>query len=200
MPLRACVTRTRILAACLVLAALALPLRQGAYAESLLVRRDGDRLRVSAPRLHFLAGKPLDRLRNGSSVAFNTQLALLKDRGGAVAERTVGRCVFSYDLWEEKFSVSALASPPRSISHLSSTAAETWCLEGLSLPSGGLTRDQPFWLRLELRAEDAKDRPGVVGESGINLARLIELFSRPSRAQQQTWLVEDGPFRLADLK
>src|SRR5712692_2152911 len=200
MPLNAGITKTRIVAACLVLASLALPLRQGAYAESLLVRRDGERLRVSAPRLHFLTGKPLERLRNGSSLAVNAQLALLKDRGGTVADRAVGRCMFSYDLWEEKFSVSALASPPRSISHLSSTAAETWCLEGLSLPSGGLTRDQPFWLSLDLRAEDAKDRPGVVGESGINLARLIELFSRPSRAQQQTWLVEDGPFRLADLK
>jgi len=200
MPLNAGITKTRIVAACLVLASLALPLRQGAYAESLLVRRDGERLRVSAPRLHFLTGKPLERLRNGSSLAVNAQLALLKDRGGAVADRAVGRCMFSYDLWEEKFSVSALASPPRSISHLSSTAAETWCLDGLSLPSGGLAREQPFWLRLELRAEDAKDRPGVVGESGINLARLIELFSRPSRTQQQTWLVEDGPFRLADLK
>ncbi len=200
MPLNAGITKTRIVAACLVLASLALPLRQGAYAESLLVRRDGERLRVSAPRLHFLTGKPLERLRNGSSLAVNAQLALLKDRGGAVADRAIGRCVFSYDLWEEKFSVSALASPPRSISHLSSTAAETWCLDGLSLPSGGLAREQPFWLRLELRAEDAKDRPGVVGESGINLARLIELFSRPSRTQQQTWLVEDGPFRLADLK
>ncbi len=200
MPFRACITRTRVVAACVVLAGLALPLRQGAYAESLLARRDGDRLRVSAPRLHFLTGKPLDRLRNGSSIAFNAQLALLKDRGGVAAERAVGRCIFSYDLWEEKFSVSALTSPPRSISRLSSTAAETWCLQGLSLPSAGLARDQPFWLRLELRAEDTKDRPGVVGEFGINLARLIEVFSRPSRAQQPTWLVEDGPFRLADLK
>src|SRR5262249_52881823 len=146
MPLRACVTRTRLLAACVVLAGLALPLRQGAYAESLLVRRDGDRLRVSAPRLHFLSGKSLDRLRNGSAVACNAQLAMLRERGGPVSERAVGRYVFSYDLWEEKFSVSALASPPRSISHLSSTAAETWCLDGLSLPSAGLARDQAFWL------------------------------------------------------
>ena len=199
MPLRAVITTTRIVRICLVLVGLALAARGARGAESLLPRLDGDRIRVAAPRLRFLTGKPLERLHNGATVAFNAQLALLTERNGPIAERSVGRCVVSYDLWEEKFSVALLSAPARSISHLSATAAETWCLDSLALPSRGLTPDKPFWLRLELRAEDPKDRPVVVGESGINLTRLIELFSRPSRAQQQSWLIDDGPFRLADL-
>ncbi|MGH9626855.1 MAG: hypothetical protein ACRD7E_00605, partial [Bryobacteraceae bacterium] len=40
------------------------------WAEDLLVRLVGEDLRVAAPKLNFLAGKPLERLRNGHSVAF----------------------------------------------------------------------------------------------------------------------------------
>jgi hypothetical protein len=36
--------------------------------------------------------------------------------------------------------------------------------------------------------------------SGINLATLIEIFSRPSRPQQDRWSAESAPFQLADLK
>ena len=32
-----------------------------------------DHLQVSAPGLHFLAGKPLEQLRNGASVAFESR-------------------------------------------------------------------------------------------------------------------------------
>jgi hypothetical protein len=40
----------------------------------------------------------------------------------------------------------------------------------------------------------------VVGESGINLTRLIEVFSNPARAQQMRWEAVAGPMRLMDLK
>lgn len=198
-PLAAGIAKARLAGICLLLAGLAVTARHGWGAEFLLPWLDGDRVRVSAPRFRFLTGKPLDRLRNGASVAFHAQLGLQTDRAGPVVERAVERCVVSYDLWEEKFSVSILSRPARSVSHLSATAAEAWCLESLTLPLRGLAPDKPFWLRLELRVEDPKDRPAVVGESGINLTRLIELFSRPSRGQQLAWVIDDGPFRLADL-
>jgi hypothetical protein len=35
--------------------------------------------------------------------------------------------------------------------------------------------------------------------SGINLATLIDIFSRPSRPQQDRWSVESAPFALAGL-
>ena len=174
-------------------------------AEALLLHQERDRLRVSAPRVRFLTGKPLERLRNGASVAFDFQLAAFAARPAAVPpprlfDRALERFVVSYDLWEEKFAVSRPGVPPRGVSHLTGTAVEGWCVENLSLPLSSLPGDQPFWLRLELRAEEPSDRPPVVGEPGISLARLIELFSRPSRSQQSSWVVDDGPFRLADLR
>jgi hypothetical protein len=36
--------------------------------------------------------------------------------------------------------------------------------------------------------------------SGINLATLIEIFSRPSRPEQDHWSVESAPFQLVSLK
>ena len=48
---------------------LAVPLMPNIAGERLDVRRESDVLRVSAPRLQFLSGKPLERLRDGVSVA-----------------------------------------------------------------------------------------------------------------------------------
>ena len=181
------------------MAGLGLPWRQAECAESLHPRLEGNLLHVSTTQLHFLTGKPLERLHNGASVAFNAQLSLSLERGSAAVERSLERFVVSYDLWEEKFSASRLSQPPRSVSHLSAPAAEAWCLSNLAVPVSTLAPDQAFWLRLELRAEDPRERPAVLGEPGISLTRLIELFSRPSRGGQPSWVLEDGPFRLADL-
>ena len=35
--------------------------------EDLIVRRSGDLIRVTAPRLHFITGKTLQRLRDGAT-------------------------------------------------------------------------------------------------------------------------------------
>jgi hypothetical protein len=53
---------------------------------------------------------------------------------------------------------------------------------------------------LELRAEDARDQAGVLDDGGINLTRLIEIFSSPARAQQMRWEQVAGPMRLLELK
>jgi hypothetical protein len=53
---------------------------------------------------------------------------------------------------------------------------------------------------LEMRAEDARDQAAVIGESGINLTRLIEVFSNPAHAQQMRWELTAGPVRLMELK
>ncbi len=185
----------RLLAACL-----ALGLQRAASAQSLAPRLDGELLRVSAPNLHFLAGKPLERLRNGAPVAFAAQLSLSLDAAHTVRKRVAGRFVVSYDLWEEKFSVSRPGNPPRSASRLTPAAAEVWCLDQLALPASSLGADQPFWLQLEVRAESPKESRNVVGEPGISLTRLIEIFSRPSRDPEARWIEPGGPFRLADLQ
>jgi hypothetical protein len=183
-----------------LVASFSAPLTLGLTAQSLRLRLDGDDLRVDAPQLKFLTGKPLERLKDGASVVFLAQLSLLPEANGTAAKRAVDRFVVSYDLWEERFSVTKTGSERRMVSHLSSSAAEAWCLENLALGITGVAPDKPFWVRLELRAEEAGDQSGVVGESGINLARLIEVFSNPARAQQSHWEAMAGPVRLADLK
>ena len=84
----------------------------------------------------------------------------------------------SYDLWEEKFSVARVGRVRRSASHLSASAAQTWCLDNLTLSTAGLPPNRPFWLRLEVRADDTQGGLGVLDEPGINLTRLVEIFSR----------------------
>lgn len=200
MPPAAGITGARITRRCWLLAAVALPLRQYLPAQSLLVRLEGDRLRVAAPQLRFITAKALERLRNGASVRFNFQLTASSDRQVTALERALEQFVVSYDLWEEKFSVARPAKPPRSTSRLTVPAAEAWCIDNVSLGASGLPADKPLWIRLEVRVEDPADRAAVVGESGINLARLIEIFSRPARAQETRFVEEAGPVRLADLK
>ena len=183
-----------------MLAGIAIPVSRAFAVAPLTVTWDGDDLHVAAPQIHFLAGKPLDRLHDGLSVVFLTQLTLTTDNFATALRRNAGRFVFSYDLWEEKFSVTKLGEGQRTVSHLTAAAAEAWCLDNIAISSTGLPQDRPFWLRFELRAAEPRDEPAVLGDSGLNLTRLIEIFSRRPRAQQPQWTVEAGPLRLADLK
>ena len=161
---------------------------------------DGDNLHVAAPQLHFLAGKPLERLKDGLSVVFVSQLTLFADSRNAIFRRTPDRLVVSYDLWEERFSVTRLGGAPQTRSHLTTAAAEAWAVESLWISAAGLTPTRTFWLRLEIRPVDPKETQSVVGEGGISLTRLVEIFSRRPGAADLVWSLEAGPLRLADLK
>lgn len=174
-------------------------------ASELVLQWQDAELRVAAPRVHFLSGQPLERLHDGRTVPFDFQLLLFADRTRPLA-RSLERFDISYDLWEEKFSVSRLSVARRggrkTVSHLTANAAEAWCLENLSIGTAGIAGDQPVWVRLEIRAGDGKETPPVFqgGDGGISLASLVEIFSRPSRKSQPSWMVESGPLRLADWK
>ncbi|PYT35808.1 MAG: hypothetical protein DMG58_01105 [Acidobacteria bacterium] len=176
------------------------PLTLGLAAQSLGVRLDGDDLRIAAPQFHFLTGKSLEKLKDGASVAFLAQLSLSPEVNAPAIKRAVDRFIVSYDVWEEKFSVTQTGMERGKVTHLSSTAAEAWCLDRLAVGIEGIAPDKLFWIRLELRAEDPRDQAGVVGDAGINLTRLIEIFSNPARAQQSRWEGIAGPVRLMDLK
>ena len=152
------------------------------------------------PELHFLAGKPLDRLKDGAAVVFLTQLTLTTDNFATVLRRRPERFVFSYDLWEDKFSVTKLGEGQRTVSHLSAAAAEAWCLDNLAISASGLPQDHPFWLRFELRTAEPRDEAAVIGDSGLNLTRLIEIFSRRPRDLEPHWSADAGPLRLGELK
>jgi hypothetical protein len=183
-----------------LLAGLAVPVFPARSAPPIGVAFDGDSLRVSAPSLHFLAGKPLGRLKDAATVVFLSQLTLFGDNHDTVIRRVPDRFVVSYDLWEEKFSVTQLGSARRSTSRLlSASEAEAWCLEGLAISAMGLAPDRPFWLRFELRTAGQRDLSSGAGEPGLSLRSLIELFSRQPEPDDPNWTREAGPLRLGDL-
>jgi hypothetical protein len=160
-------------------------------------------IRVTAPNLHFLTGKSLSRLHDGAAVPFDFQLVIFTGSGTAgspniVVARALERFMVSYDVWEEKFSVVRVRDFRRSGMRLSANSAESWCLENLFVPAASLPAGQQLWARLEIRT--AESREPLPADSGINLATLIEIFSRPSRPQQDRWSVESAPFQLASLK
>jgi hypothetical protein len=110
----------------------------------------------------------------------------------------------SYDLWEERFAVTALDARAQSVSHLALAAAEAWCVEQLRIPLsalGALGRDLPFWVRVEysiLDGDAAPDNP----EAGYTLQALIDLLSRRRRTPSTSsgpgdspQAIEAGPFR-----
>lgn len=198
-PLRTFV-RTTACAAATALCAFALTLGAG----DIQVHLDGDYLRIAAPRLDFLSGKPLDRLKDGASVAFIGQLTISTSPNSLVpAARSVARFAFSYDIWEERFSVTKIgqqADSRRTASHLSAQMAEDWCLENLAIDRSQIPADKPFYVQLDLRAEDPRDQLSFLGDPGINITRLIEIFGRPGRSAQPRWLRTAGPYRLDDLR
>jgi len=170
-------------------------------AATLAVSFDGDNLRVAAPDQHFLVGKPLERLKDAATVTFLSQLTVFSDAQGTVLKRSpIERLVVSYDLWQEKFSVTIPGGGKRSIFNVSAQQAESWCLENLAISALGLPTDRPFWLRFDLRSNYRRDIGSVVGDNGLTLSGLmIDLFSRKPGAGDISWTRRDGPFRLLEL-
>jgi len=184
-----------------LLAGLGIPWLQARAEEPLQVSFDGDNIRVAAPGLHFLTGKPLERLKAADTVVFDSQITLFTDDGGRIFHRPVTeRLVFSYALWEEKFSVTVKGVPPRSQSRLTAEQAEAFALGELAFTALGLAPDRPFWLRFELRARSTKELSSAVGDSGISLTGLaIDWLSRKPGAENPYYLRSTGPLRLTNL-
>ena len=183
------------------------------WADELAVHPEDDELHIEAPQLHFITGSSLERLKNGVSVPYDFQLSLSLDSPTNLYDRAVERFAISYDLWEEKYSVTRLSTSTslrggmsrrlrerRSASHLSASAAETWCLDNVGLPISGIDPQRMFWLRLEVRSADPKTVPPLFDDSGISLTRLIDLFSHAPHAGQQHWTLETGPMRLSAIR
>jgi len=169
--------------------------------EDVTVVRMQDDLKVAAPKLHFLSGKPLERLHNAMAVPFDFQLTLFNGSRDTPYRRSAERFVVSYDIWDEQFSVTRMRSPRKTVMGLASAAsAETWCLDNLLISPAGVPGTNKLWLRLEIRAEDPRDVASVLGgDQGISLSGLVELFSRPPGNAQERWAVDSDPFRLSEL-
>ncbi len=194
-PKRARVARAfSLVLICLVL------LGMSVSSEDLILRRAAGEIHVLAPRLHFLTGKALQRLRDGGTVPFDFQFTIAAGSKTNVVQRTVERFMVSYDVWEEKFKVVALGNYRRYGSHLSANAAESWCLENIFVPSAGLPADKQLWARLEVRGVEPKEQASTFTDPGISITTLIEIFSHQPRLQQEHLTLESTPFLLSDLK
>jgi hypothetical protein len=155
---------------------------------------------VTPVKSQFLDARSLDRLHNGATVTFAIQLALASGARGPALARSYGRFAMSFDIWEEKYAVTRLANPRKTVSHLSAAEAEAWCLDSLILTDAGLSPDSSFWIRLEVRAEEPEEAPAPGEAAGVTLARLVEMFSRAEKAGESRTRAEAGPFRLRDLR
>lgn len=170
------------------------------WAEDLLLRRHEDQLRFAAPKIHFVAGRTVDRLKEGNAVPVNFQATLAAGSRQNVIERVVESFVISYDLWEERFKVVRL-SQRKSVSNLTAQQAEAWCFDNLGINLANIPKNQPLYFKLEIRTDDSSARtPLFTPSDNFNLTALINLFSRPPERQQWHWSGEAGPFGYADLR
>ena len=170
-----------------------------AIAQSATARIEGEQLHLVTSRIHFLTGEALERLHDGATVNYEFQLTARPDRNGKLLG-PVNRFAVSYDLWEEKFAVSKLGGSPKAVSHLTSAAAEAWCIENTSMPVGVLPQNEPFWVRLDYRAEEAGTSADQAGNSSFSLGILVDIFGRRTRGVQVHGSEEVGPLRLTDLR
>ena len=185
-------------------AALIAPLVAGSFVvpsvtQSTAVLVVGDALHVTTPGFEFIKGEALARLKDGRSVRVDLELTVLAKPRTAAAAQSRQTFVLSYDLWEERFAVTRAGTPPQSISHLTSAAAEAWCVERLAVPVsalGRLGRDEAFWIRLESRIAGIDDRADADNGTVFTLRGLIDALSRRSPASGTTQSIEAGPFKL----
>jgi hypothetical protein len=181
------------------MAGLAIPLFRGRAAEVLQVSFDGDNLRVAVPGLHFLTGKPLERLRDAATVVFLSQLTVYSDDHETVFRRIPERIIVSYDLWEQKFAASIPGPAARSKSNMGAAQAENWVIDGLAVSALGIDPNRQFWLQFELRTADRRELSRLVGDTGISVSSLIEMVTRQRGLDDFYCTRSAGPLRLVDL-
>jgi hypothetical protein len=192
-------TRRRGLRAALgVAAALGLFVHLSGQPAPVTVERDGDLLRLRAPQLNFLAGAPLARLHDGRSVTYVFSASIQIHRSGTRVHGLTRQVIFSYDLWEERFSVVQRDDRKVAASHLTTAAAEAWCVDLLALPARAAPADRAFVVKLECslpeEAAQAADAPSATTFTG-----LIDFFSRKEPSAPPRWEASSLPLRLADL-
>ena len=174
------------------------------WAEELMLRAQENRLEFSAPQVHFITGRPKERLQNAAPVAFDMRVSLWAGNRNYVKSSLTARFVISYDLFEERYSVTKVSAPTRNANHMSAFEAEAWCLQQMSMDVTGVPADQPLWAKMEIRAEDEHGSSlfrGKLSENGISLTDyFVELFSGKPRAGQSHWEPEAGPVTLEQLR
>ena len=167
-------------------------------AQSIAVHAVNDALHVRVPAFAFVKGEPLVRLKDGRSVRFDFALEVRAGPSTPAVARSQAGFVLSYDLWDERFAVTATTadSPAAAVSHLSARDAEAWCLDRLTVPLaalGGLGRSAPLWVRLSYRV--VGDEEAGSGDTPLSLRGLIDRLSRRTTGDLRD-AIESGPLML----
>jgi hypothetical protein len=178
----------------LTLAALAAAALLASGLPEIEVRWDSGQLRIAAPKLRFLAGKTVERLRAGESVRYEFRVSLIDADRRREQSIAIEKMSVSYDLWEERYYTASLTR--RGVSARSKTPeeAQRWMLG--QLPAPAADRERRYRLRLEI----VRERPPKEEEYGLNLTRLVEIFSRKIEPEPARWTAESHDFRLRDLE
>jgi hypothetical protein len=183
-----------------LLAGLAIPLSRAWAVDRMSVNFDGDDLRPVLPSLHFLAGRALDRLKDADTVEYISYLSLHTIDQSVPLRQIPNRFHVSYDILEERFKVAIPDYSRRSKEGLTAAQAEAWCMDNMAISASGLRPDLPFYLRLALRATDAKVTPGVTADPGISVRAMIETLIRKAKPGEQRWGPFDSrPMRLSEM-
>jgi len=168
-------------------------------AQSLTIRAVGDMLHVRAAALGMIEGRVADHLRDGRAVRVDFALAVLENAGGRVIAQGTQSFNLSFDIWEQRYAVTRVGTTPRSVSHLTSKDAESWCIDNITVPLatlGRFARDSPFWVRLDFHVHDPTPPANDDDNSTFTLGRLINVLSRRRQDQELARTIEGGPYRL----
>jgi hypothetical protein len=166
------------------------------HAQTMTLATVGGMLHARAPELRVLEGRVLGHLRDGRAVRVTVSLELLRSRGGAAFARAESEFNVSFDLWQERFAVTRTGATPRSVSHLTAQAAETWCLENVTMPLATVSADRraAVWARVTARP---RPEPPVRSEAvPFGIPRLIDALSRRGEQEEPARTVQGGPFQV----
>jgi hypothetical protein len=174
--------------------------RAVAQPSQLKVELHGDYLSVNAPQLHFLAGKAMQKLQNGSTLNCLMTLSVTPRHGVKPVFFVKERLIVSFDLWEETYSIIESRPGGRSASRLTPEMVEDWFLEKVKIPVRSIPDGEFFMIVFECRTEG--NDAGEIGQdsSTTTLAALIDLFGRKKHEAPVRWEASAGPLRLDDLK
>jgi hypothetical protein len=178
------------------MAGLLAPLFRARAADSLIVTFDGDNLHISSLGIHFLQGKSLNRLKDGSTIEYVATVGLYRDQFATSFKRSEHHFFVSYDVWGtgDVFAVSTPGPPLRRATNLSLSATETWCMEHMPVSTTGIARDEQIGLQLELRTVPPPLSP-ILGPGGIHVDFMEVLTPGQDEKQILRW----GPRPLKDL-
>ena len=167
-------------------------------AQSATMTRVNGTLHVRAPEFRFLQGRVLTQLRDGRPARLDLRLELLGRANGPVLAQAEQAFNVSFDLWEERFAVTRLGQPARSVSHLTSTAAEAWCLENITIAVSAIPADRrgSVWMRLHLQPRDEAPARRSDEDSGLSIRVLIDALGRRDDREMRPLVLEAGPFNV----